>query len=205
MLFRSMCEFFCICVCVCLFVRVCVCVCVHACVFVCVCTCMCVRVWMCMFVGERGQAIFGRPDCLKERDMGWLRLVGSLKVQVSFAEFRLLYRALLQKRPIVLRSLLLVATPYISVTDGDPKHTRHTYTHATLSPQKSHSLSSCNPCEGIRAGHESIYTLGHESIYTRVLVLSCAIVSREKLRFLSTSWYKFKLRFWFDLNLYREI
>ena len=137
--------------------------------------------------------------------MGWLRLVGSLKVQVSFAEFRLLYRALLQKRPIVLRSLLLVATPYISVTDGDPKHTRHTYTHATLSPQKSHSLSSCNPCEGIRAGHESIYTLGHESIYTRVLILSCAIVSREKLRFLSTSWYKFKLRFWFDLNLYREI
>jgi len=30
--------------------------------------------------------------------MGWLRLVGSLKLQVSFAEHRLFYRALLQKR-----------------------------------------------------------------------------------------------------------
>ena len=32
--------------------------------------------------------------------MGWLRLVGSIKLQVSFAEYSLLYRALLQKRPI---------------------------------------------------------------------------------------------------------
>ena len=38
--------------------------------------------------------------------MGWLRLVGSLKLQVSFAEYRLFYRALLQKRHIILRSLL---------------------------------------------------------------------------------------------------
>jgi len=44
--------------------------------------------------------------------MGWLRLVGSLKSQVSFAEYRLFYRALLQKRPIILRSLLAEATPY---------------------------------------------------------------------------------------------
>jgi len=44
--------------------------------------------------------------------MGWLRLVGSLKLQVSFAEHRLFYRALLQKRPILLRSLLIVATKY---------------------------------------------------------------------------------------------
>jgi len=43
--------------------------------------------------------------------MGWVRLVGSLKQQVSFAEYSLFYRALLQKRPIVLRSLLIVATP----------------------------------------------------------------------------------------------
>jgi len=44
--------------------------------------------------------------------MGWLRLVGSLESQVSFAEYRLFYRALLQKRPITLRSLLIVATPF---------------------------------------------------------------------------------------------
>ena len=47
--------------------------------------------------------------------MGWLRLVGSLKLLVSFAEFRLFHRALLQKRPIILRSLLRVATPCLQV------------------------------------------------------------------------------------------
>jgi len=43
--------------------------------------------------------------------MGRLRFVGSLKVYVSFAEYSLIYRALLQKRPKILRSLLIVATP----------------------------------------------------------------------------------------------
>jgi len=43
--------------------------------------------------------------------MGWLRLVGSLKLQVSLAEYHLFCRDLLQKRPISLRSLLIVATP----------------------------------------------------------------------------------------------
>jgi len=44
--------------------------------------------------------------------MGWLRFVGSLKLQVSFAEYSLFYRALFQKRPKILRSLLIVATLY---------------------------------------------------------------------------------------------
>jgi len=44
--------------------------------------------------------------------MGWLRSVGFLKLQVSFAEYHLFYRALLQKRPTILKSLLIVATPY---------------------------------------------------------------------------------------------
>jgi len=39
-----------------------------------------------------------------------LRLVGSLNLYVSFAEYRLFYRPLLQKKPIILRSLLMVAT-----------------------------------------------------------------------------------------------
>ena len=44
--------------------------------------------------------------------MGWLRSVGSIKLHVSLAEYRLFYRALLQKRPIILSVLLTVATPY---------------------------------------------------------------------------------------------
>jgi len=35
-----------------------------------------------------------------------------LKIYVSFAAYHLLYRALLQKKPIILRSLLIAATPY---------------------------------------------------------------------------------------------
>ena len=34
---------------------------------------------------------------VRTHDIGWLRLVVSLKLQVSFAEYRLFYRALLQK------------------------------------------------------------------------------------------------------------
>jgi len=48
---------------------------------------------------------------LRKSPMGWLRLVDSLELQVSFAEYRLFYREILQKRPIILRSLLIVATP----------------------------------------------------------------------------------------------
>ena len=53
----------------------------------------------------------GGGERVNERDMGWLRLVGSLKLKVSFAEHSLFYRALLQKRLIILKSLLIVATP----------------------------------------------------------------------------------------------
>ena len=41
-----------------------------------------------------------RPNCLILRTMGWLQLVGSFKLYVSFAEYRLWYRALLQRRSI---------------------------------------------------------------------------------------------------------
>ena len=46
--------------------------------------------------------------------MGWLRLAGSLKLQVSLAEHSPFYRALLQKRPMILRSLPIEATTYDS-------------------------------------------------------------------------------------------
>jgi len=43
--------------------------------------------------------------------MGWLRLVSSSKTQVSFAKEPYNRDDILRKRPIVLRSLLIVATP----------------------------------------------------------------------------------------------
>ena len=49
---------------------------------------------------------------------GGLQSVGSLKLQVSFAEYSLFYKSLLQKRTIILRSLLIVATPYADFDTG---------------------------------------------------------------------------------------
>jgi len=43
--------------------------------------------------------------------MGWLRLVGSFELQVPFAKEPCIRDDILQKRPIILRSLLIVATP----------------------------------------------------------------------------------------------
>jgi len=44
--------------------------------------------------------------------MGWLRLVGTLKLQVSFAKEPYKRNDILQKRPMIFRSLLSVANPY---------------------------------------------------------------------------------------------
>ena len=54
--------------------------------------------------------------------MGWLRLVGSLKLYVSFAKEPYKRDDILQKRPMILRSLLIVATPYLL------QHTAATHT-----------------------------------------------------------------------------
>jgi len=57
--------------------------------------------------------------------MGWLRLVSSLNLKVSFVEYSVFYRALLQKslqkRRVILRSLLIVATAYIWQTETQLK------------------------------------------------------------------------------------
>jgi len=50
--------------------------------------------------------------CIRWIVVGWLRLVGSLKLQVSFAKEPYKRDKILQKRPMILRSLLIVATPY---------------------------------------------------------------------------------------------
>jgi len=112
-------------VCVCVFVCVCVCVWnqtaltiafgtyVFVCVsiFVCVCVymrmyiCKCVRVCVC-----ENQTVL--TIALGGATMGWLRLVCSLILQVSFPEYSLFYRALWHNRPIHLRSLLIKAIPY---------------------------------------------------------------------------------------------
>jgi len=56
--------------------------------------------------------LFWRSISLFSDDnMGWLQWVGCLKIQVSLQNTGLFCRALLQKRPIFLSILLIVATP----------------------------------------------------------------------------------------------
>ena len=57
------------------------------------------RLHMMLMVGTPYQHDISR--CL-HRNMGWLRWAGFFKLKVSFAEYSLFYRALLQKRPIIL-------------------------------------------------------------------------------------------------------
>ena len=82
----------------------------HTNTYIHVCTCTRVYVCVCMFVLVVSICIPVTSET-KTAHMGWLRSVGSLKLKVSFAEYSLFYRALLEKRPIILRSLLIVATP----------------------------------------------------------------------------------------------
>ena len=79
--------------------------------------------------------------------MGWLRLVGSLKLQVSFVKEPYKRDLYSSKRPIILRRLLIVATPYhmahtktdtthwypyVCVTWHAPTNTTHWYPYACI-------------------------------------------------------------------------
>jgi len=74
--------------------------------------------------------------------MRWLRLVGSSKLYVSFAEYSLFYRALLQKGPIILRSLLIVAKGTYNFKE--PTNRSHHICHGTYVSRHKMYLAHCN-------------------------------------------------------------
>jgi len=105
--------------------------------------------------------------------MGWLRLVGSLKLYVSIAECCLFYRALLQKRPMILRSLLIVATPYThNITHTHtPRYTylQHTPVHPRVL-RRAHTspemwVHTHIPCDT----HTHIFPVTHTHTHTHSL------------------------------------
>jgi len=65
--------------------------------------------------------------------MGWLRRVGSFKLYVSFAKEPYKTDYILQKRPVILRSLLIVATPYYICYTHNTTHVIHTLLHMLYS------------------------------------------------------------------------
>jgi len=92
-----------------------VCVYTYIQVYICV---LCVGVHIYVYTHEHTQHSYVRVYLYIQIDMGWLRSVGSIKLQVPFAEYRLFYRALVQKRPMILRSLLILASPYRMAAGG---------------------------------------------------------------------------------------
>jgi len=66
----------------------------------------------CRFSEKREPSRFSLCQTQSFCHMGGLRLVGSLKLQVSVAKEPYKRDDILQKRPLILRSLLIVATPY---------------------------------------------------------------------------------------------
>jgi len=65
-----------------------------------------VAIWLQFMAGGLGFSISQKSALYSHRialHMRWLQLVGSLKLSVSFAQYRLFYRALLQKRPVILK------------------------------------------------------------------------------------------------------
>ena len=102
-------------------VCVCVCVCVYVYVYVCVCIYVCVCVHVCAFVCVCRTSRWHTSLVLRPRHhrrtagiiaMWWLPFLGSLILQVSIAKEPYKRDDFLQKRPVILRSLLIVATPY---------------------------------------------------------------------------------------------
>ena len=72
--------------------------------------------------------------CQNRQNMGWLRLVGSIKLQVTFAKEPYKRDDILQKRHVILSTILTVATPYpplskqtICQTDQDMVKKVHSY------------------------------------------------------------------------------
>ena len=91
-------------------------------------------------IHEENMYVWSHLKVQKYTCTGWLRLVGSLKWDVSFAEYSLFYKVLLQKRRIILRSLLIVATPYscLMYMTYPCKCTWHTPVHVYEKYSQSH-------------------------------------------------------------------
>ena len=125
----------CMCICMCMFVCLYVCVCVSMCVYVCmsvcvfvyVCVYVCVCVCVCLQHTARHYNALQPTHCnaLKHTailcttlqhvvDLLFLcsRVCGVAMISRLLKMIDLFYRALLQKMPIILRGLLIVATPY---------------------------------------------------------------------------------------------
>jgi len=103
--------------------------------------------------------------------MGWLRLVGCLKICVSLQNIGLFCRALLQKRPTFLSILLIVATPYQKLwLHNPPTHTKNIKMDSVSATHKAPTHTHTHPLS-----HTLSNVLGDGTLYpTYVCVRVCA-------------------------------
>ena len=81
----------------------------------------------CSYVTDTGRGEESEGHTTETRRvMRWLRLVGSVKLYVSFAKEPSKRDHILLTRPIILRSLLIVATPYARDTGRGESSEGHT-------------------------------------------------------------------------------
>jgi len=105
--------------------------------------------------------------------MGCLRLVNSSKLKVSFAEYRLFYRALSHKGPIILRCLLTDKCDFLRCKSLTPsirevccRVLQHTATHSN---SLQHTATHCN-------------TLQHTALHCNTLQIIDSIVTSRVLQ-----------------------
>jgi len=95
--------------------------------YVCTCVSMYMSIYICIYIYRNGVEKTDNNNSILIQNkycwdlgrwvypkyvMGWLRLVGSLKLYVSFAKEPYKRDYILRKGLVILRSLLIVATPY---------------------------------------------------------------------------------------------
>jgi len=110
--------------------------------------------------------------------MGWLRLVGSWKLQVSFAKEPYKRDDILRKRPMILRSLLIVATPYRShITRTQTRHHLPSHTHMDTNTSSTHTLAHAHVHTHIPNTHPTVIPQYHHI----VAVLSISLTHTHTL------------------------
>ena len=102
-------------------------------------------------------------------NMGWLRLVGSLKWQVSFAKEPYKRDDILRKRRIIWRSLLIAATAYM--------HSASSAMTATHCNTLQHTATHCNTLQRSAMTAEQTFEKYHAQKSAREHV-SCSVLQR---------------------------
>jgi len=127
---------------------------------------LCHMLWLCQYGWCSQVPLSDAPT------MGWLRLVGSIKLHVFFAEYSRFYRAPLQKRSVILSILLTVPTPYVNYTYHVIMSDAPTYIcvlHIYMSRyQGAPTFSSCQIHPPVMMSEAVLYHYAQSSAYVTI-------------------------------------